>query len=141
MPMTQCLSVVDICDEMVHHRLVQGLYRVGQIRQVGVPNQLPAEMSRRYFGWVGLCTWDTSSVYLYCLCDTSQLSYLHIRVSRGPFVFDLIPVIAAMIRTKTFMNIEIFIQKKQLHIHNFHQAYAASCVLQMSMIKPHPRKL
>ena len=48
-------DAVLVCDEMVHHRLVQGINRVGQIRQVGVPNQLPAEMLR-YFGRVGLCT-------------------------------------------------------------------------------------
>ena len=33
-------DAVLVCDEMVHHRLLQGLNRVGQIRQVGVPNQL-----------------------------------------------------------------------------------------------------
>jgi len=75
-------AAVLVCDEMVHHRLVQGLDRVGQIRQVGVPNQLPAEMLR-YFGRVGLCTWDTRSVNSYCICDTSALFHLCIRVSRG----------------------------------------------------------
>ena len=33
-------DAVLVCDEMVHHRLVQGINRVGQIRQVGAPNHL-----------------------------------------------------------------------------------------------------
>ena len=33
-------DAVLVCDEMVHHRLLQGLNRVGQIRRMGVPNQL-----------------------------------------------------------------------------------------------------
>jgi len=33
-------AAVLVCDEMVHHRLVQGINRVGQIRQVGAPKQL-----------------------------------------------------------------------------------------------------
>ena len=33
-------DAVLVCDEMVHHRLVQGINRVGQIRQVGAPKQL-----------------------------------------------------------------------------------------------------
>ena len=33
-------DAVLVCDEMVHHRLLQGLNRVGQIRRMGIPNQL-----------------------------------------------------------------------------------------------------
>ena len=33
-------DAVLVCDEMVHHRLVQGINQVGQIRQVGAPKQL-----------------------------------------------------------------------------------------------------
>ena len=33
-------DAVLVCDEMVHHRLFQGLHRVGQIRWMGVLDQL-----------------------------------------------------------------------------------------------------
>ena len=80
-------DAVLVWDEMVPHHLLQGLIRVGQIRRMGVPKQLPAEMWR-YFGRVGLCTWNTRSVNSYCICDTSELFLLYIRVYRGPFVFN-----------------------------------------------------
>jgi len=86
-PMTQCLSVMKWCTIAFCRGSIElGVGQI-QIRRMGVPKQLPAKMWR-YFGRVGLCTWNTRSVNSYCICDTSELFHLYIRVSRGPFVFN-----------------------------------------------------